>query len=162
MMDRGKMFVLFLFLLSAMSCRGPDGQTPQSGSSADRHDTRTTPFDGKWQVSSASYQLTGPIYYTFRGDTLTIESRQSEEKRRDAPQHVSITRWKIEIDDTKSPHRLIMEKIDGPGTPNVTRVEAFEFRSDELWMRRDSGDPITTDSLRPGEGGWVTGLRRIQ
>jgi len=161
-MDRAALFALSLFLISTASCRAPEEQTQYSRPTEDQQETARSPFDGKWQVSSASYQLAGPIYYTFRGDTLTIESRQAEEKRLDAPQHVSITRWKIGIDDTRSPARLKMKKIDGSGTPKVTTTEAFEFRNGQLWMCRDSGAPIASDSLRPGRGGWVTGLTRIE
>jgi hypothetical protein len=162
MMDRAAFFALIPFLFFAVSCGTQEERALNSHPTADQGETKTSPFDGKWQVSSGSYQTSGPIYYTFRGDVLTIESRQREEKRLDAPQHVSITRWKIAIDDTKSPARLTMKKIDEPGAPNITRTEAFEFRNGDLWMCRDFGDPITSDSFRGGSGAWVTGLRRIR
>lgn len=162
MMDRAAFFALLPFLILTVSCGAPEEAAPDSQPTADQRETKTSPFDGKWQVSSASYPTSGPIYYTFRGDVLTIESRQREEKRLDARQHVSITRWKIAIDDTKSPARLTMKKIDAHGTPNITRTEAFEFRNGELWMCHDFGDPITSNSFRAGSGAWVTGLRRIR
>jgi len=161
-MERHYRFALFLFLIFTASCRNPVGHAPDSHPKADQRETNSTLFEGSWQVSSASYQLSGPIYYTFEGDTLTIESRQANEKRLNAPQHVSITQWKIEIDDTKSPQRLIMTKLGGPGAPDTARVEAFEFRDGGIWMRRDYGDPITAELLNPGKGGRVTGLTRIE
>ena len=119
-------------------------------------------LDGKWQVSSASYKTTGPIYYTFRGDTLAIETQQAADKRLGTPQRISVTKWRIIIDETKSPSRLIMTKLDGDEATNVKRIEAFDFRKGELWMCRDSGDPITPEMLHPGKCGWLTGLTKIK
>ncbi len=119
-------------------------------------------LEGKWEVSSASYSTTGPIFYTFRGDTLTIESRQASEKRLGSPQQISITSWKLTIDGTRSPSRLIMTREDETGATKFKTTEAFVFRNGELWMCRDSGDPITVEMLFPGKCAWLTGLTKIK
>ena len=162
MMNRAIRFLPFLFLISAASCRSPDGHGLDSPSAADRQKAKATPLEGKWEVFSAGYQTSGKICYTFEGDTLTIEThfREGDVKVVDAPVSVSISRWTIEIDDTKSPHRLIMKRIAEPSSSSITKVEAFELRDGELRMCSDVGQRITSDSLRLSNG--ATGLSRIE
>ena len=124
-----------------------------------------TPFEGDWEVYSASYQSAGgAVSYKFRGERLTIESWSSVgiDKRVDAAKIKSVSEWTIKIDKTLSPPRLVMTLVEAPGKPSGVRKEAFEFKNGELWLCEDTGQQITSKSFLPSAGGWVTGLRRIE
>jgi hypothetical protein len=158
-MGYAKFILLTLVVVASSSCRTPTGDAPQSYPA---DGPKTNPLEGKWQVSSASYQLAGHMYYTFSGDTLEIERQSVSEKLADAlPLPVSITKWRFRIDEAMSPPRLILTGLDQPGTLPSKETYAFEFRKDGLWLCRDDGGRITTESLRPANGGWVTRLSRL-
>src|SRR5262245_37787365 len=72
---------------------------------------KKTSLEGEWVVFSANYALSGPVYYTFRGNQLTIEAWTSTEKRVDAPRMKSVEKWRVEIDESRSPARLLLKSI---------------------------------------------------
>ena len=85
---------------------------PRQTSSAEK---KSTPLEGEWEVFSANYGTSGKAYYTFRGDQLTIEAWTSTEKRIDAPTTKSVEKWRVDIDSSKSPQRLVMNSVERQG-----------------------------------------------
>lgn len=152
--------VLCLLLTSLVaSCRisgGPISNAP----TADLDAEKPTLLEGRWQVFSVNYQVTGNTFYSFHGNEVTIESEYSEEKRSDAPRTKTSTNYTFKIDDSQSPNKLIMKQIGAPEIPDNLRTEAIEFKNGALWLTRDLGNPMSSTSVRLR--GRETGLRRVK
>ena len=109
---------------------------PRQTSSAEK---KSTPLEGEWEVFSANYGTSGKAYYTFRGDQLTIEAWTSTEKRIDAPTTKSVEKWRVDIDSSKSPQRLVMNSVERQGKASVVLKYAFQLKDGKLWLTEDDG-----------------------
>ena len=124
------------------------------------HGKEPSPFEGEWEVCSANYGLSDLVYYTFRGNRLTVETWRSTsiEKRADVPRTKDVTEWTFEIDEAQTPSRLVMKSVEPPGKDPVVNTKAYTFKDGKLWLAEDNGKQITFD---PGKfNGRLTGFAR--
>ena len=125
-----------IFALSVGSWRGSAAADPPQTSSTDKN---STPLEGEWERFSANYSTSGKAYYTFHGDQLTIEAWTSTEKRIDAPKTKSVEKWRVELDSSRFPPRLVMNSVERRGMPSIALKYSFQLKDGKLWLTGDDG-----------------------